>query len=101
MFLFDRRPAAKAEARARGKVFFRPKTQKDFPNKTRDDYQAVVMSFLQWCRSTYGLNQLRQVDARADELTSQYFQERIAQGKSAWTLSKERPACGVFFSRAR
>jgi integrase len=97
MAIGEKRSDAKAEARARGEALFAFSDGKIHSHKTREDYQAVVMPFLHWCRAAYGLNQLKQVDARADELTSAYLQQRMDQSKSAWTLSKERPALRCFF----
>jgi integrase len=97
MAIGEKRSDAKVEARARGEALFAFSDLKIHSYDTRDDYQAVVMPFLHWCRATYGLNQLKQVDARADELASAYLRERMDQSKSAWTLHKERPALRCFF----
>ena len=66
---------------------------------TRRAYQQHVLHFLNWCRDQYSLTHLAQVDARANELASQYLTERILEEKSAYTLHTERSALRLFFTQ--
>lgn len=66
-------------------------------HETRRGYQHLCLAFINWARSRYGINRLDQLDARADELVSQYLTERIAAGKSAYTVQTERSALRLFF----
>jgi len=68
-------------------------------HQTRADYQATALRFLNWARQREGLRTLDRVDTRADELASAYLRERLADGKSPYTLQAERAALRLFFDR--
>ncbi len=56
-----------------------------------------MLAFVNWVREVHTLMRLEQVDARADELVTQYLQLHIEEGKSAYTLQTERSALRLFF----
>ena len=93
-----KRSEAKAEARMRGESLFAFTDNRIHAFETRTTYQGIVMRFLVWCRDRHNLRDMAHIDARADELTSLYLTERIAQGYSAWTLQTERSALRMFWS---
>lgn len=68
-------------------------------HRTRADYQAHVLRFLNWVRQREGLRTLDRVDACADELASAYLRERLTLGKSPYTLQAERAALRLFFGQ--
>src|SRR5258708_6415444 len=70
-------------------------------HETRRGYQHLCLAFINWARSRYGINRLEQLDARAEELVSQYLTERIAAGKSAYTVQTERSALRLFFGNSQ
>jgi integrase len=53
---------------------------------------------MNWCREQHHLLDPDTIAARANELVSQYLQDRIAEGKSAYTLASERSALRFYFS---
>jgi hypothetical protein len=57
------------------------------------------MRFLRWCRASFGLNRLSDIDVCAEELTCTYLEERIARRYSPWTLATERSALRLFFGQ--
>jgi integrase len=92
-----KRSEAKAEARERGESLFAFSDGKIHAFESRNNYQQIVMRFLDWCREHHHLRDLAKVDAQADELASLYLAERIEQNYSAWTLQTERSALRMFF----
>jgi Phage integrase, N-terminal SAM-like domain len=92
-----KRSEAKAEARLRGEPLFGFTDGKIHAFETRNNYQRIIMRFLDWCRDEHDLHDLEQVDRRADDLASQYLSERMMKGYSAWTLQTERSALRTFF----
>jgi hypothetical protein len=64
---------------------------------TRKVYQQHVLHFINWCRSTYQINRLDQLDEEADELACAYLTWRLAEGRSAYTIQAERAALRLFF----
>jgi integrase len=66
---------------------------------TRNGYQEHVMHFIKWVRATHGVRRLEILDARADELASLYLTERVARGKSPYTVQAERSALRLFFGQ--
>jgi site-specific recombinase XerD len=64
---------------------------------TRKVYQQHVLHFMNWCRSTYHINRLEQLDERAEELVSAYLLHRIDERRSPYTLLAERSALRLFF----
>ena len=92
-----KRADAKADARQRGESLFGFTDQRIHSYESRNNYQKVVMRFLDWCRQEYDLHDAEKIDAMADELASVYFRERIVAGYSAWTLQTERSALRMYF----
>ena len=97
MAIGESRAEAKAEARARGESLFAFSDGKIHAYESRENYQRIVMRFIDWCRDEHQVRALSAIDEQADDLASLYLLERIAQGKSAWTLSTERSALRLFF----
>jgi integrase len=93
----EKRGAAKAEASARGESLFGYTDQRIHAFETRNNYQKIVMRFIDWCRDQQGIRDPAQIDEEADELASLYFTERIAAGYSAWTLQTERSALRMYY----
>src|SRR5581483_10125937 len=98
MAIGEKRSKAKATALGAGELTGGFSTGKIHSYQTRTNYQKIVMAFIQWARREYGINRLSRLDARADELVSDYLSLRIVQGYSAWTLQTERSAFRLFFS---
>ena len=57
------------------------------------------MRFIQWARSHYGIRRLEFLDQRADELATVYLADRLAQGRSPYTVQAERAALRLFFDQ--
>jgi hypothetical protein len=93
----EKRSEAKAAARLRGESLFAYSDGKMHAFETRANYQKIVMRFIDWCRDRHGVRDLAQIDEQADDLASLYLLERIAEDKSAWTLTTERSALRMFF----
>ncbi len=93
----EKRSDAKAVARARGESTFAFTDGKIHAFETRNNYQKIIMRFINWCRDHYGINHIECLYERAEELASDYLSERIVQGYSAWTLQTERSALRIFF----
>lgn len=93
----QKRSEAKAQAQAQGETLFAFTDGKMHSFETRNNYQKIVMRFLDWCRNEHNIHTADQLDARADELASYYLSRRIEQGYSAWTLQTERSALRLFF----
>jgi hypothetical protein len=93
----QKRSKAKDEARARGEPLFAFTDGKIHAFESRNNYQKIVMRFIDWVRDQHNIRDLSHIDEQADELASLYLLERIAQSKSAWTLSTERSALRMFF----
>ncbi len=64
--------------------------------KTRGVYQEHTLKFITWARESYGIKRLVDLDARAEELSSEFLQARLAESKSAYTLKVERAALRFF-----
>lgn len=93
----EKRSVAKAEARSRGESLFAFTDNRIHAFESRNNYQKIVMRFIDWCRNHYSLRTLAQIDEQADELVSLFLAERIALNYSAWTLQTERSALRMFF----
>lgn len=93
----EKRSEAKDEARARGESLFAFTDNRIHAFETRENYQKIVMRFIDWCRTTQDVRDPAVIDARADELASRYLAERVAQNYSAWTLQTERSALRMYF----
>ena len=92
-----KRSEAKDEARARGESLFAFSDGKIHAFESRNNYQKIVMRFVDWCREQYNVRDLAHIDEQADELASLYLLERIEKQYSAWTLQTERSALRLFF----
>lgn len=66
---------------------------------TRNSYQKLLVAFAKWAGKKYGVRFIEELDARADELATDYLTEYLAKRKSANTLSTLRSALRLFFSR--
>jgi integrase len=97
MAIGEKRAEAKAEAQRQGASLFAFTDGKVHSFQTRQNYQQIVMRFLDWCRETHNIHDLTKLDERADELASLYLSERVEQSYSAWTLQTERAALRLFF----
>jgi hypothetical protein len=93
----QKRSKAKAEAKERGESTMTFTDNRIHAFETRENYQKIVMRFIEWCRSKQNVRDLAKIDAEADELASLYLAERIEAGYSAWTLATERSALRMFF----
>lgn len=93
----SRREAKQAIREATGSHAWSISDGKIHSHVTRANYQKSVLVFVNWARTTYKINRLAQLDARADELASRYLQEHITQGDSAYTVPAERAALRMFF----
>jgi integrase len=68
---------------------------------TRNTYQQHIMAFIQWARSNHGIRRLQVLDERANELATEYLNERLIQGCSPYTIQAERSAFRLFFKNRR
>ena len=93
----QKRSEAKDEARTRGESLFAFSDGKIHAFESRNNYQKIVMRFIDWVRDQHHIRDLARIDEQDDELASLYLLERIEQGKSAWTLQTERSALRLFF----
>ncbi len=93
----QKRSEAKDEARTRGESLFAFSDGKIHAFESRNNYQKIVMRFIDWVRNQHHIRDLARIDEQADELASLYLVERIEQEYSAWTLSTERSALRLFF----
>jgi integrase len=101
MAIGEKRSEAKAAARARGEDLFAFTDGKIRSFQTRTNYQKIIMQFINWCRNEHGVRDNTEFEARSDELASLYLRERLAAGKSAWTLKTERSALRMYFGNRR
>jgi integrase len=97
MAIGESRFAAKSARRAQGETLFAFSTGRIHCHRTRIIYQGWLLQFVSWCRERYQLRHLNQVDARAEELACAYLRERMAEGKSPYTLHSLRSALRLFF----
>ena len=79
----QKRSVVKAEASMRGESLFAFSDGKMHAFESRNNYQKVVMRFINWCRDTHHLRRLDQIDEQADELASLFLLERIEKQYSA------------------
>lgn len=68
-----KRADAKAAAQARGESLIAFTDQRIHAFETRENYQKIVMRFLNWCRDTQALRDLAKIDESADELACLYW----------------------------
>ena len=96
----ESRHAAKLAFRAAGARAWSLSDGRIHAYRTRKGYQAIVLRLVNWCaKQGLRFRTLDQLDTHADELVARYLQERVAAGKSAWTLKTERSAFRLFFGR--
>ncbi|MBO0781119.1 MAG: tyrosine-type recombinase/integrase [Ktedonobacteraceae bacterium] len=91
------RRAAKQALRRAGQRVWTHSTGKIHAFKTRSDYQEHTVRFVKWARTEHHIISLAQLDPRAEELASTYLAQRLAEGKSPYTLQAERAALRLFF----
>lgn len=97
MAIGQSRRKAKQAARASGEHVWTYSTERIHSFKTRGIYQGHLVRFARWARATHQIKNLAELDARASELASAYMQQRLAEGKSPYTLQAERAALRLFF----
>jgi integrase len=66
--------------------------------KTRSSYQEYILRFIKWARETHHTISLTQLDPCADDLATEYPQQRLSESKSPYTLQAERAALRLFFN---
>ena len=98
MALEQSRGQAKEEARKAGQKTWAFTTGKMHSYKTRQDYQEHAINFVKWARDAYGLKRLELIDERAGELTAEFLQQYLDEGKSASTLYTMRSALRLVFA---
>ena len=97
MAIDEKRSTAEAEALEAGELTEGLSIGKIHSYQTRTTYQKIVLDFIGWARCEYSINRLNRLDARAEELVSDYLSLRIVQGYGTWTLKTERSALRLFF----
>ncbi|MBO0796649.1 MAG: site-specific integrase, partial [Ktedonobacteraceae bacterium] len=91
------RRAAKQALRKSGQRVWTHSTGQIHAFKTRSDYQEHTIRFMKWVRAEHHIISLAQLDPRVEELASTYLAQRLAEGKSPYTLQAERAALRLFF----
>ncbi|GHO97389.1 hypothetical protein KSF_074370 [Reticulibacter mediterranei] len=79
MAVGEKRSVAKDAARERGESLFAFSDGKIHAFESRNNYQKIVMRFIDWVRDTQNIRDLAKIDEQADELASLYLLERIEQ----------------------
>lgn len=97
MAIGESRGKAKDEARAAGEQTWAFSTGKIHSFKTRQVYQEHTLRFGTWARDTYGIKQFAALEARADELASDYLRKNLEEQKSACTVQTIRAALRMLF----
>ncbi len=97
MAIGESRGKAKEKARTAGQQTWAFSTGKIHSFKTRQVYQEQALRFGKWARDTYGIKQLASLEARADELASEYLRKQLDEQKSACTLQTIRAALRMLF----
>ena len=72
-------------------------TEKIHSFKSRSVYQEHTIRFVKWVRTTHHITSLSQLDPCANDLATEYLQQRLAEAKSPYTLQVERAALRMFF----
>jgi hypothetical protein len=98
MAINESRGKAKEAAKEAGEYQWAFTTGRIHSFKTRSVYQEHTLRLVTWARATYQIKDLAHLDARADELATTWLQQRVASGKSPYTLQLERAALRMFFS---
>ncbi len=99
MSIGESRYAAKKARREAGENTWAYSDEKLHSHGIRNTYQQHVMAFIQWARATYEVRRLDILDQRADELATEYLNERLDTAKSPDTLIGERSALRHFFEQ--
>src|SRR5215469_2292441 len=86
MAIGESRREAKQAVRASGERVWAFSTGRIHSFKTRSVYQEQILRFINWCRENYQIRGMEELDARADELASQYLTEQMQANKSPYTL---------------
>lgn len=97
MALEQSRGKAKEVARAAGKTTWAFTTGKIHSYKTRAVYQEHALTFANWVRDAYGIKRIEDLEARVHELTREFLQARLDEGKSPYTLQVVRSALRMLF----
>jgi integrase len=97
MALEQSRGQAKEVARVAHQKTWAFSTGKIHSYKTRQTYQEHAITFVTWARDAYGLKRLDLIEERAGELTAEFLQARVDEGKSAYTLQVIRAALRLVF----
>jgi integrase len=97
MAIGQSRRAAKQERRTAGEKLWTFSTGRIHSHKTRTTYQEHVLRFVNAMRAEHHIKRLVDLDARANELSSEYLRQQIAAGKSPYTLAVIRSALRLFF----
>lgn len=82
-----------AQAKMKGKSGFGVPPDGIYSVATFAVYRQVAHEFAVWCRKNTGARTMEE----AREYVGLYLQERIAQGKSAWTIQRDRSALRKIF----
>ncbi len=65
--------------------------------KTRSVYQEHALNFVNWVRDTYGIKRIEDLDERIRDLSAEFLQARLDEGKSPYTLRVIRAALRMVF----
>src|SRR5207248_1863572 len=101
MALEQSRGEAKRVAKAANQKTWAFSTGKIHSYKTRQTYQEHAINFVRWARDAYGLKRLELIDERVGELSAEFLQARLDEGKSASTLFTIRAALRLVFDNRR
>ena len=99
MELGKSRYALKHARREAGETVWAYSDERIHSHGTRNTYQRTLVAFAKWAGKKYGVRFLKELDARAEELATEYLNKRLAMHKKADTLQTERSALRLFFSR--
>ena len=98
MAIGESRRDAKLALREEQGVTWSISTGKIHSFKTRTVYQESTVRFVKWARATHHVINLAQLDSLANDLATEYLQGQLTEGKSPYTLQKERAALRLFFA---
>ncbi len=97
MALGQSRGKAKEEARAAHQKTWAFTTGKIHSYKTRSVYQEHALNFVNWVRDTYGIKRIEELDERIRDLSAEFLQAKVDEGKSPYTLQLIRSALRMVF----
>ncbi len=98
MALEQSRGKAKEAAKAANQKTWAFTTGKIHSYKTREVYQEHALHFANWARDTYEIKRIEDLDERIRDLTAEFLQARLDEGKSAYTLQVIRAALRMAFA---